>query len=154
MQASAVSQHNSHTFFPRRTRRGFGASAPGSTLITALAFTVIIALALAGMGTLTVSHYNLAQIQAASSEALDLSEAGINWELYKLTNNGIASADSGGTVYSASDKIATGLPGTFTVACATLDGFRAHRKYDAVYYYLHGIYSNCHRAAGQAHGSY
>ncbi len=125
MQVSAVSQWDLSSLFPRPSRRGFGAFAPGSALISALIFTVIIALALAGMGTMTVSHYNLANTQASSEEALDIAEAGINWELHKITNNGIASADSGGTTYNASteiDKIGSSLPGTFTVSCATLNG--------------------------------
>ena len=44
-----------------------------------------------------------------------------NWELHKITKQGIASADTGGT-YNASPNIADGLPGTYTIACATLDG--------------------------------
>ena len=122
MQVSAVSQLVLPSLSPRPLRRGFGAFAPGSALISALIFTVIIALALAGMGTMTVSHYNLASTQSASEEALDLAEAGINWELHKLTNSGIGSADYGGTTYNASDQISPNLQGTFTVSCATQDG--------------------------------
>ena len=121
MQNSAVAHYNYRAFFPRPLQRGFGASVPGSALISALAFTVIIALALAGMGTLTVSHYNLAQVQAASSKSLDLAEAGINWELNKLTTSGIGSADDGSRSYNASDEIAGGLQGTFRVACGAPD---------------------------------
>ncbi len=123
MQVEPVTQVNRYSPRCRRLRRGFVASAPeGSALITALVFTVIIALALAGIGTLTISHYSLANVQAASSDALDLAEAGVNWELYKLTNSGITSADYGDINYSASTYIAPGLPGTFTVTVAAPGG--------------------------------
>jgi hypothetical protein len=92
----------------------------GSALITAIVFALIVAITLAGLGTLTVSHYTLAHTQADSAAALDLAEAGVNFELNYLTTNG-GQAEPTGTINPAS-QIDPSLNGTFTVSCKNLDG--------------------------------
>lgn len=89
----------------------------GSALITAIVFALVVALTLAGVSLLTVSHYSLAHVEASSTAALDLAEAGINYELTKLTNN-VADADQPSSAYrSASDIDASLTSGTFQVYC-------------------------------------
>ena len=93
----------------------------GNALITSLVFAVVIALILAGIGTLTVSHYSYAHTEADSAAALDLAEAGINYELHKITEN-IGQADVGsGNTYAAA-TLDPSLTGTFNVTCANRDG--------------------------------
>ncbi len=92
----------------RRTR--------GSALITAIVFALIVALTLAGVGTLTVSHYALAHVEADSTSAMDLAEAGINYELTRITNN-TADADQPNGQYQPATIIDASLRGSFYVRC-------------------------------------
>jgi Tfp pilus assembly protein PilX len=92
----------------------------GSTLISALAFMIVISLLLAGIGTLCVSHYARSRTESDYAAALNLAEAGANFEFRKISQNPAAadqvspSAPSGAT-YSLGS-------GTFTVYCANRDG--------------------------------
>ena len=88
----------------------------GSALITAIVFALIVALTLAGVGILTVSHYSLAHVEADSTAALDLAEAGINYELTKITDNA-ANADAINNNYQPASNIDAQLRGAFYVRC-------------------------------------
>ena len=100
--------------FPVRNAQG------GSALITAIVFALIVSITLAGISTLTVSHYALAHTQADSAAALDLAEAGANYELNYITQNG-GQSDPPGTTYQAS-VIDSSLTGSFSVTCTRPDG--------------------------------
>ena len=68
----------------------------GGALIGALVFTVVISMLLAGIGTLSVSHYARANAECDYANALYVAEAGINYGSSKITNN-VALADAVGT---------------------------------------------------------
>ena len=68
----------------------------GGILLTTLAFTVVISLLLAGIATLTVSHYGRIQVETDYQIALDLAEAGVNYEFRKISAN-TANADQTGS---------------------------------------------------------
>jgi len=55
----------------------------GGVLLSTLAFAVVIAMLLAGIATLTVSHYARVHVEADYAATLDLAEAGVNFELRK-----------------------------------------------------------------------
>ena len=59
----------------------------GGVLISALVFTVIISMLLAGIGTLSLSHYARAKADGDYLSALDIAEAGINYEFNKISQN-------------------------------------------------------------------
>src|SRR5438045_838138 len=65
---------------PRRCRYG-------GVLVSTLAFTVVVSLLLAGIATLTVSHYARARVESDYTASLDLAEAGINYELRKISQD-------------------------------------------------------------------
>lgn len=90
--------------------------ARGSALITAVVFALIVALTLAGVSLLTVQHYSLAHVQADSTSAMDIAEAGINYELTRITNN-VADADQPNGQYQSADNIDASLRGSFYVRC-------------------------------------
>ena len=56
-------------------------SRSGSVFISVLAFTVVIAFIITGVATCTVSHYSRACTEANYAEAIDLADAGFNYEL-------------------------------------------------------------------------
>jgi|SRR5579884_576008 len=104
---------SSHPVYRRRQHRG-------GILISALVFSVIIAFLLAGMGTFTVSHLSRESTESAYTSALDLAEAGVNYELRKVSVNA-SNADQynattqNGVTYTLGN-------GTFTVYCENQDG--------------------------------
>ena len=65
----------------RRTRRA------GFTLITALAFSLIVGTVVAGIGTVAMSHYGRSKVEGSYSSAVALSDAGINAELRFLSTD-------------------------------------------------------------------
>lgn len=138
------SRNFAHRYHPA-SPRSRGQALRGSALITALVFAVVIALTLAGIGTLTVSHYSYANTEAYSAAALDLAEAGINYELHKITQN-IGQADVGnGTIYAAA-TIDPSLTGTFTVRCANRDGTPWNASTaQQIYIYCTGIVNGAQR---------
>jgi Tfp pilus assembly protein PilX len=85
----------------------------GSALISALAFMVIISLLLAGVGTLCVSHYARAREESDYAGALDLAEAGIDYEFRKISDN-VAQADS--TALTVNTPFGTSST-SYTVQC-------------------------------------
>src|SRR5689334_17193809 len=53
----------------------------GFTLITALAFTLVVGTVLAGVGTVALSHYSRANTEGDYANAIALADAGVNYEL-------------------------------------------------------------------------
>jgi len=64
----------------RLARRGF-------TLITALAFTLVVGTVLAGIGTVAVSHLSRAKTEGTYANAISLADAGINYEIARISSN-------------------------------------------------------------------
>ena len=59
----------------------------GMALITALVALLIISALLAGILTLTVSQLDLSITRSAYANALSLAEAGVNWEIWKISRD-------------------------------------------------------------------
>jgi len=103
-----------------RNAQGQKRSRYGGVLISALAFMVVVSLLLAGIGTLTVSHYGRAHSESDYAAALSLAEAGINYEYRKISLNS-ANADQAGTSNPPGVSYNFG-GGTFRVYCTNKDG--------------------------------
>ncbi len=101
-----------------RTREVSKRCQRGGVLISALVFTVVISMLLAGMGSLAVSHYALALSDSDYSNAFYLAEGGVNFEFRKISRLS-SSADpigsSNGVTYNLGH-------GTFTVYATNRDG--------------------------------
>ena len=90
----------------------------GGVLITTLAFSVVIAMLLAGMASISVSHYGRALAESDYAAALDLAEAGVNFEFRKISTNPATvdqRTNGNGITYSLGSA-------TFTVYCTNKDG--------------------------------
>lgn len=70
----------------------------GMALLLALAVTAIISALLSGLLLLSVSHLALSHTNSAYANALNLAEAGINWELWKISHDRNAADQSPVTV--------------------------------------------------------
>jgi len=92
----------------------------GGILITALVFSVIIAFLVAGIGALTVSHLSRESTEASYSGALDLAEAGVNYEIRKISLDA-SQADQFSAMTQAGATYTLG-GGSFTVYCENTDG--------------------------------
>ena len=91
----------------------------GGVLIAALVFVIIISTLLAGIGCLCISHYARAATEADYAASLDVAEAGINFELQKISVNR-ANADQ--KTLSKPDGIAYPFgAGEFSVYCMNRD---------------------------------
>jgi len=97
----------------RRHRRG-------GILISALVFSVIIAFLLAGIGTFTVSHLSRESTEASYTSALDIAEAGVDYELRKISSNP-SNADQYNATTQSGVTYTLGN-GTYTVFCENTDG--------------------------------
>jgi hypothetical protein len=86
----------------------------GGALVTALAFTVVIALIIGGVSRLAVGHYSRTATEAEYSKALLLADAGMNHELRYISENQLTNtpAHQAGAPYTGS---ISGVDGTFTV---------------------------------------
>lgn len=84
----------------------------GGAFIGALAFLVIIAMLIAGLSKLAASHRLRVITEADYAAALDIAEAGINFEIQKI-NADDTTADQKSSPYSG-----TLAPGSFSVYCA------------------------------------
>lgn len=71
----------------KRTSKLFRCKRYGGVLISALVFTVVISMLLAGIGTLSVSHYARAKADGDYTYALDIGEAGVNYEFNKISKS-------------------------------------------------------------------
>lgn len=87
----------------------------GLTLISALAFTVIIGTVLAGVGTLAVSHYGRSESEGIYANAVAMAEAGINYELAWISRDptDASRAHQVGSPFTGS---VPGSDGSFTVS--------------------------------------
>ena len=92
----------------------------GAVLISAIVFLVVISFMVAGIGTLSVSHYARVYTDANYAAALDIAEAGINFDLNKLTNNKLLADQV--TVSNPSGVSYTFGRGAFKVYCTNKDG--------------------------------
>jgi len=88
----------------------------GASLLTALVAVLIVSIMLGGLGALAVSHYSRARSDAEYAKALQLAEAGINYELRYISDNQLSTvnpvAHQAGSAYTGS---VSGAPGTFSV---------------------------------------
>ncbi len=94
----------------------------GAALITAIVFSAIFATLMAGVVVYAYGHYSLAVRESDNAAAIQLADAGINYELRYISQNqfqagfvvhGSANPDTGSV---------TGVPGTFTVWVTKNDG--------------------------------
>src|SRR5437879_4839405 len=90
----------------------------GAVLITALAFAIVISLIVAGIATITVSHYQRATTEGDYAAALHMAEAGINWEIRKMSQTSISSDTAGspgaGVVTYTIAGVPYTVPGSYT----------------------------------------
>src|SRR5574340_820879 len=84
--------------------------ARGMALVLALVAVLIISLLLSGALLLSVSHFSLSNTNSRYANALYLAEAGVNWELQKISRNA-SLADATPTTQT----FPTGSRRTFTV---------------------------------------
>lgn len=92
----------------------------GGVLVTAVVFIAVISVALAGVAKLSVSHYTRANIERDYQAALYLAEAGVNYEMRKISVDS-STADQ----YNSTTKKGVSYPlglGTFEVFCTNTDG--------------------------------
>lgn len=87
----------------------------GAALINSLVFTVIAAMMIAGMGQLTLSHFVRSIDETNLSKALDIAEAGINYELHKISSDANTADQYPGASYNFND-------GAFNVKVTNRDG--------------------------------
>lgn len=112
-----LSQRNRRTAAVRRCSRS---RHRGGILISVLAFTVITSVLLAGVTTNTLSGLSRASTESYYAGALDIAEAGVNYELRKVSTNA-ANADqynsstSSGVTYSFGN-------GSYTIYCTNTNG--------------------------------
>ncbi len=59
----------------------------GFTLITSLAFTLVVGTVLAGVGTLAVSHFGRSKTEGSYANAIFLADAGINAEILRISSD-------------------------------------------------------------------
>lgn len=66
----------------------------GMALVLALSVTAVVSALLSGILLLSVSHLSLSHTDSAYANALNLAEAGINWELWKISHDAGAADQS------------------------------------------------------------
>lgn len=86
----------------------------GVSLITALVTVLIISLMVGGLGQLAVSSFSRSRVDAEYAKALQMAEAGINFELRYVSDNQLMGtpAHQAGSPYTGS---VAGAPGSFRV---------------------------------------
>ena len=93
----------------------------GGILLNILFIMVIISILIAGMTQLMVSDLSIGKVEANYSNSMVVAEAGVNYELRKISNNS-ATADQ---------KNATGTPGTtYTTSAGTFQVYVTQRNSD------------------------
>jgi hypothetical protein len=93
------------------------------TLITALAFSLIVGTVLAGIGTVSMSHLSRAKVEGDYANAVALADGGINYELAWISRNtAYAQNCSSPRVEGCIDQMGspytgaiTGIPGNYSV---------------------------------------
>ena len=92
----------------------------GGILITTLAVSIVIAIILAGTATLTLSHLSRAHTETNYANALNLAEAGVNFEIHQLC---LTPAQPDQVSLSSPSGVTYPLgTGSFRVYCANRDG--------------------------------
>ena len=93
----------------------------GSILLNILFIMVIISILIAGMTQLMVSELSIGRVEANYSNSMVVAEAGINYELRKISNDGT----------TADQKNATGTAGTsYTTSAGTFQVYVSQRNSD------------------------
>jgi len=110
---SSISYGPTHPVYRRRQHRG-------GILITTLVFAVVIAFLLAGVGTFIVSHLSRESTESSHAGALDLAEAGVDYELRQISVN-TSNADQYNSTTQSGVTYTLGN-GTYTVYCENTDG--------------------------------
>ena len=90
----------------------------GAVLISALVFVVVISMLLAGIGTLSVSHYSRVKVDLDFSTVLNIAEAGANYEFNKISKSS-SSGDPKGFTNGVTYPFGAG---TYTVYVTNRDG--------------------------------
>jgi hypothetical protein len=95
----------------------------GSILLTALAFVAFTSMVMAGLITMAYSHNAVVRAEGDYARALTVAEAGINYELRKISQNA-ANADQPGSTapYGVSYSPAVCGGGSFRVGCTNIFG--------------------------------
>jgi hypothetical protein len=93
--------------------------ASGFTLISALAFTLVVGTVLAGVGTVAMSHYSRANVEGDYANAIALADGGVNYEIASISR-GIQSGAgngniAGGAHQSGAPYVGTLSGGTYSV---------------------------------------
>src|SRR2546425_3571217 len=89
-----VSSQRPWILLRRNTRRS------GFALITTIYFIMIISVLLAGVGTFATSTQINANVDANTAKALNIAEAGINYEMNKITRNYLTADQAPGATYT------------------------------------------------------
>lgn len=84
------------------------------SLITALAFTLIVGTVLAGVGTVSMSHFSRAKVEGSYANAVALADAGVNYELAWISRD-TTDASRPHQYSSQYTGSIPGVPGTFKV---------------------------------------
>jgi Tfp pilus assembly protein PilX len=93
----------------------------GSILLNVLIFLIVISILIAGMANLMLSDYSIVKVENDYSNSLVVAEAGINYELRKISNDDT----------TADQKNATGQAGTsYTTAAGTFQVYITQRNPD------------------------
>ncbi len=92
----------------------------GGILLSVLIMAVVIATILAGLGTLIVSYYSRVNTESMYAGAINLADAGVNYELRRINEN-VSNADLQGTTTPAGSTVSLGA-GTFSVYCTMMNG--------------------------------
>src|SRR5580704_7345105 len=87
----------------------------GGILLSVLCIATVIATILAGLGTLIVSYYSRVTTDSVYANAINIADAGINYELRRITQN-VANADLPTTGTPPGSTVSFGS-GTFCVYC-------------------------------------
>lgn len=92
----------------------------GGVLITTLVISTIVASMLAGLGTLLSSYYSRSVNEMNYASAINLADAGVNYEIRKISANA-SSADLPGSTTPLGSLVSFGN-GSFRVYCTMADG--------------------------------
>ena len=98
----------------------------GGILITTLIVSTIIASMLAGMGSLLISYYSRSLGETNYANAINLADAGLNYEIRRITAN-VSNADLPGSTAPLGSTVAFGN-GSFRVYCTMSDGLTSWDK--------------------------
>ena len=86
----------------------------GFTLMTSLAFTLVVGTVLAGVGTVVVSHSSRAFVESDYASAIQMADAGVNAEIARISSN---TSDTSLADQIGSPRVGSiaGVPGTYSV---------------------------------------